>query len=88
MTVTTSKGKTITIDWMYPHMDRTEQLMIGLHDERPLREIIEDFEGCNHFHRASEDEGDMDFDGYTELIIISRTSYGMDNKDVMIVLSR
>ena len=88
MRVTTSKGKTLEIDWMYPQRNITEQLMIGLHDNRPFAEIAEDFAGCDHFHRQSEEEGDMDCDGYTELIIIARPSYGMDDGYVLVTLSR
>lgn len=88
MKVTTDKGKTIPIDWMYPQRSVTERLMIGLHDSRPLTEIAADFAGCEHLHRESAEEGDADFDGYTEPVTLSRPSFGVDNDNVLVVLSR
>lgn len=88
MTVTTSRGKTIPIDWMYAQQRGIETLMIGLHDSRPLRDILADFEGCECFHRKSEAEGDMDFEGYTVPIIASKNDYGYDSSSVLVTLAR
>ena len=76
MTVTTSKGLTYEVDWMWGPVGANRSLMLQLRDTRPLSEIAADFENCEHFHRASETEGDLDFDGYTQLAGITRVRNG------------
>ena len=87
MTVTTSRGKTFDVEWMWGPVSSTGQLMIQLRDARALSKIAKDFEGCETFHRASELEGDMDFDGYTRLAGISRTQ-GAAGEVVQITLEK
>ena len=75
MTVTTSRGKTFTVDWMWgPTFDG--DLRLEYEDDRLLSEIAADFEGCERFHRESETEGNMDFAGYTRLRSIIRSGRG------------
>lgn len=88
MTVTTSKGKTFPIDWMWGPVGLSGELMLQLRDDRPLSEIAADFEGCEHFHRESDDEGDMDFDGYTVPQSIVRPAYERNPDIVQITLAR
>ena len=76
MTVTTSKGKTFPIDWMYDTLGTKRGVRLQLHDSRPLSEIAADFEACDHLHRASDTEGDLDFDGYTDLTTVIRPAAG------------
>ena len=88
MTVTTSKGKTFTIDWMWGPVGINEDLMLQMNDDRPISDIASDFEGIDHFHRESEDEGNMDFDGYTVLTSILRPNYFRDPDSIQITLSK
>ena len=74
MTVTTSRGKTFPVNWMWGPVPPEGSLMLEVRDERPLSEIAADFEGCDRFHRESQDEGDMDFDGYAALTAIARVA--------------
>lgn len=88
MTITTSDEKTFKVDWAFAPVGPYRDLMFQLRDKRPLSEISSDFEGCEHFHRQSEDEGDMDFDGYTVLKSIVRPFYESDPTAVQITLAR
>lgn len=76
MTLTTSKGKTFDIEWMWGPVGQNEDLMLECADERPLSEIAADFEGCDSFYRESDTEGDMDWTGYTGLRSIVRSGRG------------
>lgn len=75
MTVTTSRGKTFPVDWMWGPVGPAAELMLQLRDERPLSEIAADFEGCERFLRQSETEGDMTFEGYAALTVLARPAY-------------
>lgn len=88
MKLTTSKGKTFTIDWMWGPVGADNSLMIQFSDDRTLSKIAKDFEGCDHFHRESETEGNMDFDGYTVLAGITRPSYSNNPSTVMLTLNK
>lgn len=87
MTVTTSKGKTFEVDWMWGPVGVSKSLMLQLEDDRNLSEIASDFENCANFHRDSETEGNMDFDGYTELVGIDRVQ-DMEPNAVQITLNK
>lgn len=76
MTVTTSKGKTFDVNWMWGPVGVNDDLMLEYEDERPLSEIAADFEGCESFHRESETEGDKNWTGYTGLRSIVRSGRG------------
>ena len=84
MTVTTSKGKTFAIDWMWGPVGANDDLMLEYADDRTLSEIAADFEGNDSFHRESETEGDKDWEGYTGLRSIVRSGRGK----VQLTLSR
>lgn len=77
MTVTTSHGQTFPIDWMWETLAPARGVRLQLRDSRPLSEIAADFEGCDRFHRESAEEGDRDFDGYTQLTGILRPAGGV-----------
>lgn len=88
MTVTTSKGKTFVIAWMWGPVGNTMDLMLQMEDDRLLSDIAVDFEGVDHFHRESDTEGNMDFDGYTVLKSILRPSYELEPSQVQITLAK
>lgn len=73
MTITTDKGKTFDVNYAWGPVRTTNELMIELAgDARPLSQICADFEGVQTFERKDEDEGDMTFTGYTDLVSASR----------------
>ena len=87
MTVTTSRGKTFEIDWMWGPVGANGDLMLEYADARAMSRIARDFEGCEAFHRKSETEGDMDFDGYGRIVSIVRVNSGTQDT-VRIALER
>lgn len=88
MTVTTSNGQTFEIDWMWGPVGLYGDLMLQFRDDRPLSDIVADFTGCEHFHRASKEEGDMDFDGYRDVKSILRPFYETDWPVIQITLTK
>lgn len=88
MTVTTSRNKTFRIEWMWGPVDYDGSLMLQMEDDRLLSEIAIDFEGIEHFHRESEEEGDIDYDGYTVLKAILRPEYERNKDIVQLTLAR
>lgn len=88
MTITTSKGKVLDIEWAWAPVGMFKDMMLQFRDDRPLSEIVADFEGCEHFRRQSEEEGDMDFDGYTAVKSIVRPFYETDHAVVQLTMAR
>lgn len=76
MTVTTSKGRTFEINWMWGPVGENDDLMLEYEDERAMAEIAADFEGCESFRRESRTEGDREWTGYTRLRSIVRSGRG------------
>lgn len=75
MTVKTDRGKTFNVNYAWGPTRTTGELMIELADDaRALSEICADFENVQTFERKDENEGNMTFAGYTDLVSISRDS--------------
>ena len=75
MTITTDKGKTFDVNfaWGPVRWGDDQRLIIELSaDVRPLSQICADFDGVQTFDRKDENEGDMTFTGYTDLVSASR----------------
>lgn len=75
MTITTDKGKTFDVNfaWGPVRWGSDQRLIIELaKDARALSEICADFDGVQTFERKDEDEGDMTFTGYTDLVSAAR----------------
>lgn len=70
MTVTTDKGLTYPIDWMWARSPA--ELMFRLDDPRPLPQIAADFDGCHRLERLSPTEGNILYEGYRTLVAIKR----------------
>ncbi len=88
MKVTTSKGKTFDIRWMWGPVGRGKNVMLQLLDPRPLSQIAADFDGCQQFLRISDTEGKMEFPGYTMLTAILRTDAQNEPDLVQLTLSK
>ena len=69
MTVKTDRGKTFDVNYAWGPVRSTGELMIELTaDARPLSQIAADFEGVQAFEREDENEGNMTFEGYTDMV--------------------
>lgn len=85
MTVTTSKGQTFPAQWMY--QGPLGELRLQLEDPRRLPDIAADFDGCDRFLRESDEEGNLEFVGYTALTGILRPA-GATGDAVQIILEK
>lgn len=86
MTLKTSKGNTYEINWMWGPVGAEAELMLEMSNiNSPLSTLASEFEGVKKFERFSELEGDMVFEGYTELLAITR-SYTRTGSKVQISL--
>lgn len=65
------KGKEISVKWMWL-LERKDEVILQLVDERPLSEIAADWEGADVIERKSETEGDKTYKGYARLMRIMR----------------
>ena len=73
MTVKNDRGKTFDVNYDWGPVRSTGELMIELTaDARPLSQIAADFEGVQAFEREDENEGNMTFEGYTDLVSVVR----------------
>ena len=88
MLLTTSKGKTFDISWMWGPVGIEGDLWIQYKDSRPISEIAKDFDDVDIFHRESETEGDLTFEGYTVIKSIIRPSYRVTPDIVQITLTK
>ena len=74
MTVTTSKGKTHDIFWMWGPVRTTGAVMLEVNDNRPLSEIAADFEGCETFKKMDDTKGTAIYEMYEGFTILSTIS--------------
>ncbi|MBR3927750.1 MAG: hypothetical protein IKJ65_01960 [Clostridia bacterium] len=65
------KGKTHDVKWMWL-LERKDQLIFQIVDERPISEIAADWEGADVIERISEEEGNKTYEGYTRIARIYR----------------
>ena len=65
------KGKTHEVKWMWL-LERKDQLIFQIVDERPLSEIAADWEGADVIERISEEEGNKTYTGYSRIARIYR----------------
>lgn len=65
------KEKTFDVKWMWL-LERKDQVILQLVDERPLSEIAADWEGASVIERKSETEGDKTYKDYTRIMRIMR----------------
>ena len=75
MKITTSKGKTLDVNWAFGPTDESGSLMIELPDNRLLSEIAADFEGKNKIDETKPGVTEV-YEGFTELAAIQRNKNG------------
>ena len=78
MKITTSKGKTLDVNWAFGPTDESGSLMIELPDTRLLSEISADLEGYCIFEKRDETKPGVTeiYEGFTELATIQRNKNG------------
>ena len=78
MKITTSKGKTLNVNWAFGPTSESESLMIELTDNRLLSEIAVDFEGNSKIKKTDETKPGVTeiYDGFTKLAAIQRNKNG------------
>lgn len=78
MKITTSKGKTLDVNWAFGPTGESGSLMIELTDNRLLSEIAADFEGSSRIEKKDETKPGVTevYEGFTELAAIQRNKNG------------
>lgn len=78
MKITTSKGKTLDVNWAFGPTDESGSLMIELADNRHLSEIAADFEDNHKIEKTDETKPGVTetYEGFTELVTIQRNKNG------------
>lgn len=77
MKITTSKGKTFEINFIWPMNRDGGRLMIELADDRPMAQIAQDFDGIETIEKTDEKKPGVKevYEGYTSLVMMSRENY-------------
>lgn len=77
MKITTSKGKTFDVNFIWPTNRDGGRLMIELVDDRPLAEIASDFDGNATIEKTDEKKPGVKevFEGFNRLVLMSRENY-------------
>lgn len=76
MTIKTSRGKTYDVDWIDPSIIGDKNLMLQMTDTRRLPIIAAEFDELELIQRFDEQQGDKQFEGYAELVMIQRFTDG------------
>lgn len=77
MVLTTDRGTRFQVNWAWAPVGYEEDLMFELtKDSRPISQIASDFEGLTRIHRSDTPEGEMDYDGYSDIRSIVRQANG------------
>lgn len=78
MKITTSKGKTLDVNWAFGPTGESGSLMIEIPDNRLLSEIAADFEGGSKIEKTDKAKPGVTevYEGFTELTIIQRNKNG------------
>lgn len=71
----TVKGKKFPIDWMWL-MERQGELVFQYSDNRHFADIVNDWSGADVIERKSENEGDITYNGFTDITRIIRLPDG------------
>lgn len=84
MKLTTSKGKTFDVLWMDVMNRNSDQLVISLEDDRPMGEIIQDFDGLESITAVNDRGWTKTVEGYSVVTGATRRSDG----HVLITMSK
>lgn len=84
MTLTTSRNKSYEVIYVDGPTRLGGTVMLRMTDPRPILEIGAEFEGLESFRREDMNQGDKEWNGYTQLVAIRR----MTETDVLIELAK
>lgn len=89
MQLTTSKGKTFSVDWMWGPTIVGQNVMLQLEDSRSISAIAKDFEGVETFKTFNEETGlEAVYENYTSVESISRSTRNNDGAEVIQIALR
>lgn len=71
--ITTSKGKTYDIDYVYLN-DVNHTLRVSMHTEKRFPVLAEDFDGCDTLTYENGEAVRIVYEGYTALTFLSRSN--------------
>lgn len=74
-------GREIPVEWMW-EFKNTEKLLFEFADTRKISEIAPEIEGSTVIERKSAEEGDITYEGYTDISRIMR--YTGDNGETLV----
>lgn len=84
MKLITSRNKTYDVIYVDGPTRLSGAVMIRVQDPRPILQIGAEFDGLESFQRVSENQGNKEWTGYTQLISVRR----MTETDVLIELAK
>lgn len=83
MKVVTSMGYEYVVEWIDTPITDKNRLLLHMKGERPLSEIVAEFDGLEWLERYDEAEGNKRFEGFTRLSMAR-----IDNGNVTIAMER
>jgi len=83
MQIKTSAGKQYEVKWIDVPVQDENRLLLQMQTDRPLVEIVTEFDGLAWIKRYDENQGDKRYEGFTRLVMAR-----IENGAVMIVLER
>lgn len=83
MQIKTSAGNEHEVNWIDVPVQDENRLLLQMQTDRPLVEIVTEFDGLAWIERYDENQGDKRYEGFTRLVMAR-----IENGAVMIVLER
>ena len=77
MQIKTSRKMEYSARWISPPIQDPNKLLLMLEDVRPLADILTEFDQLEWLERVSENQGDARYEGYSQLVGISREARGV-----------
>ena len=84
MTLNTSRNKTYDVIYVDGPTRLSGTLMLRMADPRPILEVGAEFDGLEWLKRASANQGDKQWTGYTQLVSVRRVS----DTDVLVEMAQ
>ena len=84
MTLTTSRNKTYNVIYVDGPTRLGGTVMLRMEDPRPILEVGAEFDGLEWMRRESENQGNKEWTGYTQLVSVRRVS----DTDVLVEMAK
>ena len=81
MQIKTSSGNEYEVKWIDVPVQDEKRLLLQMQTDRPIVEIVMEFDGLEWIERYDENQGDKRYEGFTRLVMAR-----IENGAVMIVL--